>query len=139
MQATSRRTQVASWSSLEDRVPTYARAGDVDLVVVRYDSRVTVLYGRCLHRGALMADGRVDGENLICGVHDWDYRLDTGVSEYNNAEALHRFEAWIDEAADAVFVSDDEIGQYIKEGVTKEEADEMKAKLEEVGAIIDLK
>ena len=27
----------------------------------------------------------------------------------------------------------------VKEGVTKEEADEMKAKLEEVGAIIDLK
>ena len=115
MQATSRRTKVAQWSSLRDREPAYARAGDVDLVVVRYDAQVSVLYGRCLHRGALMADGRVDGQNLICGVHDWDYRLDTGVSEYNNAEALHRFEAWVDVEADAVFVSDDEIEAFERE------------------------
>ena len=93
MPAASTRTQVAKWSVLEDRVPTYALAADTDLVVVRYGNQVSVLYGRCLHRGALMADGRVDGDNLICGVHNWDYRIDTGVSAYNNAEALHRFEA----------------------------------------------
>ena len=108
----ARRTRVATWSQLEDRVPTYAIAGSVDLVVVRYGDAVSVLYGRCLHRGALMADGRVEGDNLICGVHDWDYRLDTGVSEYNNAEALPRFEAWVDVEADAVFVSDDEIAAF---------------------------
>jgi hypothetical protein len=56
-------------------------------------SELNVLYGRCLHRGALMSDGFVDGQNLICGVHDWDYRLDTGVSEYDNDEALHKFGA----------------------------------------------
>ena len=27
-----------------------------------------------------MSDGQVEGANLICGVHHWDYRLDTGVS-----------------------------------------------------------
>jgi len=112
MPATSGRTQVARWSVLEDRVPTYALASNTDLVVVRHGDRVSVLYGRCLHRGALMADGHVDGDNLICGVHNWDYRIDTGVSEYNNAEALHRFEAWIDEEADAVFVVDDEIADF---------------------------
>ena len=48
----------------------------------------SVLYGRCLHRGALLSDGRVDGDNLICGLHGWDYRIDTGVSEYNNDEVL---------------------------------------------------
>ena len=35
-----------------------------------------------------MSDGHVSGANLICGVHGWDYRLDTGVSEYNNSETL---------------------------------------------------
>lgn len=111
----SPRIQVATLSSLEDRVPTYARASNVDLVVVRYGPNVSVLYGRCLHRGALMADGYVEGDNLICGVHDWDYRLDTGVSEYNNAEALHRFESWVDEEADAVLVSGDEIEAFERE------------------------
>ena len=44
-----------------------------------------------------MSDGHVDGRNLICGVHGWDYRLDSGVSAYNNGEALHRFASWVDD------------------------------------------
>ena len=89
--------RVADWSALADREPTYALVANVDLVVIRHDDDVSVLYGRCLHRGALLADGRVDGDNLLCGLHDWDYRIDTGVSEYNNAEALARFRAWVED------------------------------------------
>ncbi len=84
---------VAKWDDLEDRKPAYALVADVDLVIIRYGKEVSVLYGRCLHRGALLSDGHVDGDNLICGLHNWDYRVDTGVSEYNNAEALNKFTA----------------------------------------------
>ncbi len=77
--------------------------------MVRYDGEVSVLYGRCLHRGALMSDATVQGHNLICGVHGWDYRYDTGVSEYNNAEALHKFAAWIDSNDDAVYIDEAEV------------------------------
>ena len=79
---------IKNWDELADRAPAHALIANVDLVVVRYDDSVTVLYGRCAHRAALMADGHVDGDNLICGVHGWDYRLDTGVSEYNHSETL---------------------------------------------------
>ena len=82
---------ISKWDDLEDRKPSYALVADVDLVIVRYDESVTVLYGRCAHRGALMSDGHVVGDNLICGVHGWDYRLDTGISEYNNIETLPKF------------------------------------------------
>ena len=95
------RTRVAVWSQLGDRQPAYALVSNVDLVVIRFDDRVAVMYGRCHHRGALLADGHIDGQNLICGVHGWDYRYDTGVSEYNNDEALHRFAAVVDEALSA--------------------------------------
>ena len=70
-------------------------------------------YGRCLHRGALLADGHVDGDNLICGLHDWDYRLDSGVSEYNNEEVLPKFAAWID--GGKVVVDADEIAAWEKD------------------------
>ena len=70
------------------------------------------MYGRCHHRGALLADGHIDGQNLICGVHGWDYRYDTGVSEYNNDEALHRFAAVVDEEADAVWVDAAEVAAF---------------------------
>ncbi|MFT5085942.1 MAG: glutamate synthase domain-containing protein 2 [Candidatus Latescibacterota bacterium] len=107
--------KVATWSQLSDREPAYALVADVDLVVVRYGAEVSVLYGRCLHRGALMSDGHVDGDNLICGVHQWDYRLDTGVSEYDNDEVLEKFSAWVDEGDDAVYVDEYEVRAWEQE------------------------
>jgi nitrite reductase/ring-hydroxylating ferredoxin subunit len=106
------RAKVATWSDLEDRSPAYALVAGVDLVVIRFDDQVSVMFGRCLHRGALLADGRVEGANLICGVHGWDYRYDTGVSEYKNEEALHRFSAEIDVDEDAVWVDESEVEAF---------------------------
>jgi glutamate synthase domain-containing protein 2 len=101
---------VARWDELEDRTPNYALVANVDLVVVRYDNAVSVLYGRCLHRGALMSDGSVVGDNLICGLHGWDYRLDSGVSEYANSEVLQKFTAWVEDGE--VRVDEDEIAAW---------------------------
>ena len=106
----SQTIKVATWSELKDRQPAYALAGEVDLVVIRYDEQVSVLFGRCLHRAALMSDGHVEGNNLFCGVHNWDYRIDSGVSEYNNAEALHKFDAQI--VDDDVLVNQAEIEAF---------------------------
>ncbi len=89
--------KLVEWDKLEDRTPEHALVANVDLVIVRFDQQVSVLYGRCLHRGALMADGHVQGDNLICGVHGWDYRYDTGVSEYNNKEVLHKFSSTVED------------------------------------------
>ena len=61
-----------------------------------------------------MSDATVRGANLVCGVHGWDYRLDTGVSQYNNEEALHRFASWIDHDGDAVYVDDTEIAAWAR-------------------------
>jgi glutamate synthase domain-containing protein 2/nitrite reductase/ring-hydroxylating ferredoxin subunit len=102
-----RAIEVATYSELGEREPTYALAEEVDLVVTRFGDELSVLYGRCLHRGALMADGHVEGDNLICGLHGWDYRLDSGVSEYDNREVLTRFDAWVKD--DAVFVDGEQI------------------------------
>lgn len=101
---------VAQRSALDDRIPAYALVGEVDLVVVRFDEEVSVFYGRCLHRGALMSDGFVRGNNLICGLHDWDYRLDSGVSEYANDEALPKFKSWLE--GDDICVDADEISAW---------------------------
>lgn len=93
--APARPVRLCEFDALQDRQPQHAQVADVDLVVVRFDERVSVLYGRCLHRGALMSDGHVRGDNLVCGLHNWDYRLDTGVSQYDNSEALEKFDSWI--------------------------------------------
>ncbi len=105
-----RRVKVADWKNLDDRSPTRALVSNVDLVIVRWDDQVSVLYGRCQHRGALMADGYVKGDDLVCGVHDWDYQLRTGVSSYAHDEKLHKFGSWVEDGA--VFVDADEIGEW---------------------------
>ena len=86
--------KLVSFNQLKDRKPIHALVDNTDLVITRFDDDFSVLYGRCLHRGAMLADGFIDDrDNLICGVHQWDYRVDTGVSEYNNEEALYKFKA----------------------------------------------
>ncbi|HMB59966.1 MAG TPA: glutamate synthase-related protein [Xanthomonadales bacterium] len=107
-----KKISIKAWDDLQDRKPQHALLGTVDLVIIRFDEDVSVLYGRCAHRGALMADGHVSGENLICGVHGWDYRLDSGISEYNNNESLPKFNSWLKDGQ--VWVDEDEIAAWVK-------------------------
>ncbi|EDM42924.1 ferredoxin-dependent glutamate synthase [unidentified eubacterium SCB49] len=102
---------IAKVSELVNKEPVHALVNGLDLVVVKFDEDISVLYGRCLHRGALMSDGHVDGHNLICGVHGWDYRVDSGVSEYNNKEVLHKFSTKIE--GDNLLVDEFEIDAYL--------------------------
>jgi glutamate synthase domain-containing protein 2/nitrite reductase/ring-hydroxylating ferredoxin subunit len=106
------KVRIAELADLDPSRPAGALVANVDLVIVRWPDRdeVSVLYGRCLHRGALLADGTVRGEDLICGVHGWDYRFRTGVSAYTNDEVLHRFGHWIEDGG--VFVDEDEVREW---------------------------
>ncbi|MEZ5023924.1 MAG: glutamate synthase-related protein [Chitinophagales bacterium] len=106
--------KVAQLSDLKDREPTYALVKNTDLVIIKFDDEVSALYGRCLHRGALLSDGFVDdNDNLICGLHNWDYRIDTGVSAYNNEEVLQKFTTAI-QGGD-VYVDEDDIAAFQEE------------------------
>ena len=107
-----KKTKIFTFSQLKDREPTYALVANVDLVIIKYDKNVSVLYGRCLHRGALLADGSISGNNLLCGVHFWDYQYDSGISAYNNEEKLKKFSSWIDVENDAVYVDENEISEW---------------------------
>ena len=103
---------IASLKKLEPRVPDYALVASVDLVITRFQDKdeVSVLYGRCHHRGALLADGHIEGNDLICGLHNWDYNYKSGVSAYNNEEKLYKFSSWIED--DQVWVDEDEISEW---------------------------
>jgi len=104
--------KIGNISDLKDKIPAHALVHNTDLVIIKYGAEISILYGRCHHRGALLADGHIQGHNLICGVHNWDYRMDTGVSEYNNDEALHKFTPIIEN--DELFVAEQEILAFEK-------------------------
>lgn len=125
--------QIADWNTLGDREPTHALVADVDLVLVRADDEVSVLYGRCLHRGAMLADGSIQGRDLICGVHGWDFRYDTGVSAYDPSERLKKFNAWVED--EAVWVDEDEIGAWAQDNPQPFDRDAYQGAYQEPGHI----
>ncbi len=104
-----KKTAIHEWDELQPQTPVYALVAGVDLVIVRWQDQqqVSVLYGRCMHRGALMADGTIEGNNIVCGLHNWDYCYETGISSYNPAERLQRFSSWLEHGK--VWVDEDEI------------------------------
>lgn len=102
--------EIARLADLEEKKPTHAQVLGTDLVVIKYGKQVSVLYGRCLHRGALLSDGYIRGNNLICGLHNWDYRMDTGVSEYAPEERLHKFLPAIKDGV--VFLDQEDVAEF---------------------------
>ena len=79
-------------------------------MIVRDGEQHSVLSGRCQHRGALLADGAIRGDSIVCGVHGWDYRFDTGVSNYDDREHLDLFTSAVIDGQ--VMVSSDELAAY---------------------------
>jgi len=103
------KVSISNWNDLTPLSPSYALIANVDLVIIRWENEeaASVLFGRCLHRGALMSDGHINGKDIICGVHNWDYDYKTGVSSYNPSERLQRFSSWVEDGK--VWVDEDEI------------------------------
>jgi methylamine---glutamate N-methyltransferase subunit C len=106
------RTKLIEWGDLRPEVPFHTVVANVDLVVVRWPvgEEVSVLYGRCRHRGALMGDGVVSGERLTCPLHGSTYRYRTGKNVHYPGADLQRFTAWVEDGA--VWVDEDEIARW---------------------------
>ncbi|MBI5609300.1 MAG: Rieske (2Fe-2S) protein [Deltaproteobacteria bacterium] len=100
---------VARLEQLTDDEPLFASAMDIDLVVVKSEGQIHVLYGRCPHRGALMASGCLEGASLVCTAHGWDFALATGASTRVPGESLARFAVHVDAATGEVLVDQREL------------------------------
>lgn len=98
-------------SCLASKKPKHFLVNGLDLVAIYDEIDISVLYGRCLHRGALLGDGHIQGGNLICGLHGWDYRYDTGISEHSNLASLHKFNAWIEDTN--VYIDMSEVENFL--------------------------
>jgi phenylpropionate dioxygenase-like ring-hydroxylating dioxygenase large terminal subunit len=63
---------VAFSASVRDK-PVAARLLDERLVVYRTSAGITVARDLCLHRGARLSLGEIDGDQLVCGFHGFHY------------------------------------------------------------------
>ncbi|HET9624590.1 MAG TPA: cytochrome P450 [Kofleriaceae bacterium] len=58
--------------------PHAIEVGGVDVVLVRSAGEWRAYQGRCPHQGALLGEGELDGDELVCRNHRWRFDAQTG-------------------------------------------------------------
>ena len=105
--------KVADLADMKGDALLHVQIEGTDLVVIKTGGTASVLDGKCRHQGALMSDGAVDGENLVCGLHGWTYNSVTGINADGSGTDLKKFRSWI-ERDTAVFIDADELTAWKK-------------------------
>jgi nitrite reductase/ring-hydroxylating ferredoxin subunit len=70
--------RVANLSELKSAGPFALSANGVDVVLARTGRGWRAFEGRCPHQGALLGEGELDGDALVCRNHRWRFALDSG-------------------------------------------------------------
>ncbi|MFQ5616202.1 MAG: glutamate synthase-related protein [Anaerolineales bacterium] len=77
--------------SVEDCPPGSVKTmtvNNVDNVMVNHEGEFYTLNNRCPHRGGQLGDGHLQGSDLICPLHGWDFDVRTGISRYNHLDSV---------------------------------------------------
>jgi nitrite reductase/ring-hydroxylating ferredoxin subunit/uncharacterized membrane protein len=71
-------TAVADSSALGENSMMRARAGDVDVLLVRQHGRVCALVHACAHLGGPLSEGTLEEGSVVCPWHGSEFALDDG-------------------------------------------------------------
>jgi len=66
-------------ASLGGEGPFAVTANGLDLVIVKTERGLRAYQGRCPHQGALLGEGEMDGDALVCRNHRWRFDATTGM------------------------------------------------------------
>ncbi|HET7293404.1 MAG TPA: cytochrome P450 [Vicinamibacteria bacterium] len=73
--------RVARSEELRGDGPHAASAAGLDVVLVRTGDGLRAFQGHCPHQGALLGEGELDGDSLVCRNHRWRFALKDGRRE----------------------------------------------------------
>ena len=71
-------TATLSEDQVHEGEPTLATAGDVDVLLTRYDGRIYALADRCTHRSGSLSGGTIERGCVTCPLHGSVFRLEDG-------------------------------------------------------------
>ncbi len=80
--------EVLQADQLDESKGTTVFVNERDIALYRYQGGFYALDNQCVHRDGQLGDGHMDGANVICPLHQWDYDVHTGVSRYNPGEKV---------------------------------------------------
>ncbi len=71
-------------------------AGDREIAVFNVEGKFFAIDNHCPHRGGPLADGVVEGNNVVCPWHGWRFDLTTGVSPVVKTASVEKFEVVVE-------------------------------------------
>src|SRR5579859_7616238 len=75
--------RVASLARLGAGSVMEASAGGQQYAICNVGGEIHALAGTCPHRGGPLGQGAVNGTNLTCPWHAWEFDCRTGANDYN--------------------------------------------------------
>lgn len=91
MTADSQRWQTVCPADLADDEIRPVVAGGREMILYRSGDRYFAAQRHCLHAGADLTGAVLHAGELICGLHGWRYRADTGVQVQSPMNCLAMF------------------------------------------------
>lgn len=73
--------RVANLADLTGRGPFPVSAAGVDVALVRSKTSWRAFDGHCPHQGALLGEGEIEGDKLVCRNHRWCFSIESGQRE----------------------------------------------------------
>ncbi len=73
--------RVANLDQLHGDGPHALSGNGFDVVAVRTPAGLRAFEGRCPHQGALLGEGELNEDKLVCRNHRWCFSVDTGQRE----------------------------------------------------------
>jgi nitrite reductase/ring-hydroxylating ferredoxin subunit len=80
-------TRAAGASELPEGRPTRVVVDDTPVLLLRSGERLFAIHDRCSHRGCSLANGNVDGEQIVCACHGSTFHVGDGSVQRGPATA----------------------------------------------------
>ena len=80
--------EVLKTDQLDESKGTTVFVNERDIALYRYQGDFYALDNQCVHRNGQLGDGHMEGANVICPLHQWDYDVRTGISRYEAKEKV---------------------------------------------------
>ena len=80
--------RVAAASDLGADCVLEVLVGDTPYAICNVGGKITALYGICPHRGGPLGQGAINGQNVVCPWHAWEWNCTTGVNDMDASKRV---------------------------------------------------
>jgi len=84
--------RVASLSDLPPGTVTEVVIGEDSYAICNVSGQVTALNGICPHSGGPLGQGTLNGDQIVCPWHAWEYNCHTGVNDYDDTVKVETYD-----------------------------------------------